>query len=525
MRRGAATPARSPALPPPPACWFQLLTTAYRRPADGMAHPDVEEQAPAEPAVAPDHSDGTDSEAQELRDATNPDKQPAPFDAPFAPLSPPFVFWLDSVLIVLLGGFLGALGYGYLQAITEATTDGWISADGNAGYPSDPASLRFGAGRAWWVGLCAGAGLVIGLTRTALDLETAPSFITELRELHVDPWLGLRSATVTLMSLVAGAPMGPEAGLGALSGLLGTLVGRWRPLKVQPDVRRRLYVLSAMCSAFATVLPNPFIALMLCMELGRPLDGGRMGTTTYPELASLLTLGATVSYVVYFAISGTLHRDAVACLPGLHAPRAAIEGQVSGTTLGRRHQLPAAPVPLPRRQQLLPAHHCARLPGGQGAMGAGWVKGGGPCAEQQEAGTHGGRYALRAPHIGRCRPCCGPRTRQVGYDSLYITYGLAFGVMGALYGLVYVLIAGVLKRLVGVVRARLDAAIGRWPRVVVLATLGGAGYGALGWAMPLVLTDGAGSLGTVALQGAEIGTGVLAASAFTKTLAYHLAFE
>lgn len=33
-----------------------------------------------------------------------------PFDAPFAPLRPPFDFWQDAVLLSLLGGALGAFG-------------------------------------------------------------------------------------------------------------------------------------------------------------------------------------------------------------------------------------------------------------------------------------------------------------------------------------------------------------------------------------------------------------------------------
>lgn len=110
----------------------------------------------------------------------------------------------------------------------------------------------------------------------------------------------------------------------------------------------------------------------------------------------------------------------------------------------------------------------------------------------------------------------------VDYNQLGIVEGLLFGVMGAGLSLVYILLSGAVASVVGAARQRLDARIGRWPRVVVLATAGGAVTGALGWAMPLTLTDGAAQLNTVLMQGGAVGSGVLAASAFTKMLAYHV---
>lgn len=85
------------------------------------------------------------------------------FDPAFARLRPPFAFWQDALLLLLLGGAMGAFAYGYLKAISEVT-DLWLSADGRAGYPS-PATLGFGTGRPWYVGLCAGTGLIVGVAK------------------------------------------------------------------------------------------------------------------------------------------------------------------------------------------------------------------------------------------------------------------------------------------------------------------------------------------------------------------------
>lgn len=147
--------------------------------------------------------------------------------------------------------------------------------------------------------------------------------------------------------------------------------------------------------------------------------------------------------------------------------------------------------------------------------------------------------------------------------------------------------AGVVKAVFTKVSAALEARIGRWPRVVAMNALGGCIYGALGYAMPLVLTDGervsfcgctidargpqgrdrhkpclrspragptahmpshwyqhrplhqrrrlfpsplppcAGSvqITPIAAEGAAIGSGVLAASCFAKMLAFHVVKE
>ena len=53
-------------------------------------------------------------------------------------------------------------------------------------------TLQFGAGKAWWIGMGAGTGLAVGLTKAVLRVDTAPSFIDELRVMHVEPWSGLK---------------------------------------------------------------------------------------------------------------------------------------------------------------------------------------------------------------------------------------------------------------------------------------------------------------------------------------------
>lgn len=108
---------------------------------------------------------------------------------------------------------------------------------------------------------------------------------------------------------------------------------------------------------------------------------------------------------------------------------------------------------------------------------------------------------------------------------LFIVEGILFGIMGAAFALVYVLIAGVAKAAGAAARRGLDARVGKSWRIVMLTTVGGAATGALGWAMPLVLTDGSAQLGVILGEPRQVGAGVLAASAFAKALAYHICAE
>lgn len=169
------------------------------------------------------------------------------FDLPFARLRPPFTFYQDALMLTLLGAALGAFGYAYLQSITQSN-DAWLRADGRAAYPQ-PSTLGWGSGRPWYVGLCAGTGLAVGLTKVVLRLDRAPSFITggwagsahavptparacavrsfplpaercprrppnahaELQALPSDAehgWMALKVGVCCLMSLLGGMPMG-----------------------------------------------------------------------------------------------------------------------------------------------------------------------------------------------------------------------------------------------------------------------------------------------------------------------------
>ena len=65
--------------------------------------------------------------------------------------------------------------------------------------------------------------------------------------------------------------------------------------------------------------------------------------------------------------------------------------------------------------------------------------------------------------------------------------GILFGVMGAALAYLFVLVGAVTKVVAAKLSTALEARLGKWARVVAMPTIGGAVYGGLGVAMPLVL--------------------------------------
>lgn len=142
--------------------------------------------------------------------------------------------------------------------------------------------------------------------------EQVPTFITELRSMHVEPLRGCATSAIALLGFLGGVPMGPEAGLGAAAGAAGALLGRLPGLRpaVGPAAasRTRLYVFSAMCSALASILPTPLTTLLLVLELGRPAaTRAPLGEVPLMRTLTILGAGATASFVVYYFCQGGVY--------------------------------------------------------------------------------------------------------------------------------------------------------------------------------------------------------------------------
>jgi H+/Cl- antiporter ClcA len=188
---------------------------------------------------------------------------------------------------VLFGVVLAFAALVYLGLVSGGT-DLWFT------LPKDPGWLD---GSIWWVAVTAGAGVVVGVLRRVFRLPTKMAgTVEELRDQRVEPSTALQGAAVSVVSLIGGASLGPEQGLGMLGGGLGTWVSERRRLD---DDMRRTNTLSGMSAAYGGLLSSPILATILVLELARPKAGRVMDTL----VAALLS--STVAFAVYFPIAGS----------------------------------------------------------------------------------------------------------------------------------------------------------------------------------------------------------------------------
>ncbi len=123
------------------------------------------------------------------------------------------------------------------------------------------------AGKPWWIAVGAGVGLFTGLVKALTDMDLYPSILKEMQAKHVNPWMSCRVFVLCLASILGGAPIGPEAGLGSMGMLFGQtaaqLVRRWQ-LPGWEEVDPSEFTIVGASAALSPVVPSPIIAMVLC---------------------------------------------------------------------------------------------------------------------------------------------------------------------------------------------------------------------------------------------------------------------
>src|SRR6478609_5427534 len=157
-------------------------------------------------------------------------------------------FWTLMRYAVLFGVVLAFAALAYLGLVSGGT-DLWFT------LPKDPGWLD---GHLWWVAVTAGAGVVVGVLRRVFRLPTKlAGTVEELKDQRVEPSTALQGVAVSLVSLVGGASLGPEQGLGMLGGGLGTWVSERRGLD---DDMRGTNTLTGMSASYGGLLSSPILA-------------------------------------------------------------------------------------------------------------------------------------------------------------------------------------------------------------------------------------------------------------------------
>mmetsp|Transcript_9050 Transcript_9050/g.23471 ORF Transcript_9050/g.23471 Transcript_9050/m.23471 type:complete len:509 (-) Transcript_9050:179-1705(-) len=219
-------------------------------------------------------------------------------------------FVVDFGALALLSCICGLLAYAYGYVTGDLLSD-WLSATAGVEYPTAYLTGERWFGPPLWIPLCWAFGTLVGILKVAVGLDTFDSFLVEIRKEHCSTMEGLKTFVCCIASLLSGACMGPEAGIAAAGGAIGTFlsgaVSKLGPEYAEEQVadeRRRLYVLSGICAAFATMMPAPWVALLICVECAmlKADDEGKklklFGHKTLFMLGIVATLAWTVRYAV-----------------------------------------------------------------------------------------------------------------------------------------------------------------------------------------------------------------------------------
>ena len=160
--------------------------------------------------------------------------------------------------------------------------------------PKDPGWFD---GKLWWVAVTAGAGVLVGMLRRVFRLPAKlPGIFKELKEERVEPSTVLGAVVVSLVSLVGGASLGPEAALGKMGGGLGTWLSERR--KLGEDLRGT-NTLSGMAASYGGLLSSPIVATGLVVE------GARPKARIYADVLIASVLSSSVAFALYFPIAGS----------------------------------------------------------------------------------------------------------------------------------------------------------------------------------------------------------------------------
>jgi H+/Cl- antiporter ClcA len=192
-------------------------------------------------------------------------------------------FWTITGWAAVFGVVMGGVGIVWLLVVEDLTEALW-------GHPTEH---DFAGGKWWWIPLATGFGLLVGLLRRWLTAAHQPDLFTEIGEAHVDGNAVPASVGVSAVSLMGGASLGPEGGLGLLGGGLGDWISK--RTGADPETRRA-HTLTGMAGAFGGLFTAPLLGPLMIAETvraGRDRPVERLIPTVVAS-----TLGFAVLYPV-----------------------------------------------------------------------------------------------------------------------------------------------------------------------------------------------------------------------------------
>lgn len=224
------------------------------------------------------------------------------------PVGPPYanemIYVKELAAALVLGVMLGACGCAFMN-VTKYVPSLWVGEK----YLEDPATVGLGAGEWWWVGITAGAGLLVGLLKVIVDFpDPTPNFFTEVCTRHVEPADAPKMLLVSTVSLSAGVSLGPESALGCFGGGMGM---RWSQRRHFGKAQTEQNVLEGMSAAMGALFPSPILGVMLMSELGQRVDDAHDFRSGYMRSISLATAAAGASFMVYYTLLDSTYLERI----------------------------------------------------------------------------------------------------------------------------------------------------------------------------------------------------------------------
>jgi H+/Cl- antiporter ClcA len=205
-------------------------------------------------------------------------------------------FWRRMGRAVVIGTLAGLATMAFTQIVRIGTDLIW----------PDDIDYEWLGGEWWWLAVTGVAGLIVGIMRLYLPVDELNGSLTIMQESHVDRSTALSAISISIVSLIGGASLGPFDG-GVRS---GATIGDWySSMRGLSDREKEVDTLSGISASLGGLLTAPVLATLLTTELRWP-ERQALYRVLLPSLTASI-----FGFTVFFAIVGDTFLGVFA-LPG-----------------------------------------------------------------------------------------------------------------------------------------------------------------------------------------------------------------
>ena len=205
-------------------------------------------------------------------------------------------FWVNFFAAIVIGLVVGLYGFLFFEAL-DRCKKAWFGMDEHVGapffndYPKTTASTCLNCGRKWLLGFPVAGGFLLGSFKllTKYPEGETQTFFQEIKDMNVHAREGFLTSFCGLISLCAGASLGPEAPIGAFGGGFGSWLSH---VLKQPKANAEVWAILGMAAGFGALFQSPFLSVIMLLEIAE------FNRSRYMEMITLIFVASTVSFAV-----------------------------------------------------------------------------------------------------------------------------------------------------------------------------------------------------------------------------------